>query len=313
LPGDDSPAASAALSGARRAKSSRPAGALLRIARPRQWTKSVLVFAAPAAADVLTHTDALLRTCAAAVLFIAASSGIYCVNDLVDVEADRAHPAKRARPLAAGEVSAAAAVTLAAMLLLGSLAASALVTWKLTIVIGIYIAAQLSYSAGLKREPVVELVIVASGFVLRMVAGGVAADVPLSSWFLAVAGGGALLVVTGKRLAELMQFGGEAVAPRVVLGEYTLVFLQLVVGICGAVVIVVYALWAFDPETESRAARVLAIHLSTVPFLIAVLRYVLEAERGAGGAPEDVFLRHRVLQILGIAWVAMLLIGVTGG
>jgi len=281
--------------------------------RPRQWIKSGLVFAAPAAADVLTRGETLLRCSAAAAIFSLAASGVYCVNDLADVERDRLHPSKRKRPLAAGEVSPRAVALLAAALLLSSLGASALITWKLTIVIGVYVSTQLAYSAGLKREAVVELVIVAAGFVLRMIAGGVAADVRLSSWFLAVAGGGALLVVTGKRLAETMELGQEAGAHRAVLDEYTTVFLQIVVGICGALVIMVYALWAFDPEIERRVAWVLPIHLSTVPFLIAVLRYVQEAERGVCGAPEEVFLRNRVLQVLGVAWLVMLLIGITHG
>ncbi len=291
---------------------SSPAG-VLRLLRPRQWPKNVLVFAAPAAADVLTDGSTLLRCCAAAAAFIAVSSGIYCVNDTVDAASDRAHPEKRRRPVASGEVSPRVASVVGGGLILLALVASALLAWELTLVLGVYVAAQLGYSAGLKREPVVELALVASGFVLRMVAGGVTADVPLSSWFLAVAAGGALLVVTGKRLAELMSLGDGAGAHRRVLEHYTLVFLQLVVGICGAVVIVVYALWAFDPETEARSSAVLAIHLSTVPFLVAVLRYVLEAERGEGGAPEEVLLGHRSLQVLGATWLAMLLIGVTGG
>ena len=152
-----------------------PAG-LLKAVRPRQWVKNVLVLAAPVAAGRVAETDVLLASLVAFVVFSLAASGIYLVNDALDVEADRAHPVKRYRPIAAGVVPRGLAYGLAVVLLLAALALSLLASWQLLVVIAVYEAVQLAYCFGLKHQAVLDICVVSSGFLLRGMAGGVAAD-----------------------------------------------------------------------------------------------------------------------------------------
>lgn len=290
--------------------------ALFMLMRPRQWTKSVLVFGAPAAAGIIFTTGAMISCLLAAVAFALVASAVYCMNDARDVAQDRLHPTKRNRPIAAGLVSVRQGWILGAVLLAGGLAIGTAIAPLCGAVLAIYVAAQIAYSFGAKTEPVVELVIVASGFVLRMIAGGLAAGVALSAWFLTVAAGGALLVVTSKRLAELKKMGTGAGSHRAVLAEYGEPFLRMLVGICGTIVILGYALWAFggiQGVTVDTGAQTLLLQLSTVPFLTAVLRFVLIADKGEGGEPEDVVLKHRALQVMGTVWVLLFLAGTTVG
>ncbi|MFZ4515788.1 MAG: decaprenyl-phosphate phosphoribosyltransferase, partial [Acidimicrobiia bacterium] len=174
--------------------------ALGRTMRPKQWVKNFLVFAAPAAAGVLLEPAVLLRALIAFAAFCLAASGTYFLNDAMDAAADRMHPTKRFRPVAAGVIPRTTAYCIAGILMAAGLAVSVPVqNGNLTIVIGIYLLFTVCYSLGLKREPVVELAMVAAGFVLRAVGGAVAANVGLSRWFLIVVGGGSLFVVAGKR------------------------------------------------------------------------------------------------------------------
>ena len=153
--------------------------------RPSQWVKNILVAAAPLAAGVLHEADVLVDVAIAFVCFCLASSAGYLVNDVLDVEEDRRHPSKAGRAIASGRLSMRAAVTSAVLLATCSLALSALTgTWRLGAVLVTYLALTVSYSVWLKHQPVIDLAVVSSGFLLRAVAGGAAADLPLSRWFL---------------------------------------------------------------------------------------------------------------------------------
>lgn len=285
------------------------AGALVRTARPRQWSKNVLVLAAPAAAGVLTDPAAVARTLAAVALFCVASSGTYFLNDAADVEADRAHPTKRRRPVAAGEVGVGTAVALGTVLLVASVAgAFALAGWQLALVLGVYAALQPLYSAWLKHVAVVDLAVVAAGFVLRSVAGGVAVDVPISQWFLIVASFGSLFMVSGKRHGEHAELGQASAAHRATLGVYSPEYLRHVRSVSSSVVLAAYCLWAF--EKADVAVSPVWFQLSIVPFVLAILRYALLLDAGQGAAPEELVLRDRTLQVLGLAWVAVFTVGV---
>jgi len=157
---------------------------LVRAMRPRQWVKNVLVLAAPFAGGVLFHLQALIAVGIAFVAFSLAASGVYLVNDVQDLEADRAHPTKRNRPIAAGVVAPRLALAVAGVLFAAALVTSFIASTDLAIVTVIYIAVQLSYCWWLKHQPVVDISIVASGFLLRAIAGGAAAQIALSQWFL---------------------------------------------------------------------------------------------------------------------------------
>jgi decaprenyl-phosphate phosphoribosyltransferase len=284
------------------------ARALLRSARPKQWVKNVLAFAAPGAAGVLDDPAQLGRTVIAVLALCLAASGTYFINDVLDAEADRLHPTKRWRPVAAGEVSPRLAITTALVLILAALAISAPVnSGELALVIASYVALTVSYSIWLKHVPVVDIGVVAAGFVLRAVAGGVATNVEISDWFLIVAAFGSLFMVTGRRHAEHAELG-SASGTRATLEVYSESFLSFVRGVAAAVTVTAYCLWAF--ENAASTGDDTWFKLSIVPFVLAILQYAHLVEQGHGGAPEDIVLSDGVLQVLALLWVAAFAIGV---
>ncbi len=284
-----------------------PAGVargVVRTMRPKQWVKNVLVLAAPfVAGDLLTPGNAA-HLAVAFVAFSLAASGIYLVNDANDVEADRAHPTKRNRPIAAGIVPVKVAVAVAAVLLVASLALSLLASTQLLIVLAVYVVVQLAYCFWLKHQPVLDICIVASGFLLRAIAGGAATGIPLSQWFLLTAGFGSLFMVAGKRYAEMMLAERTGAKIRKSLEAYSASYLRFVWALSATVLTVTYCLWAF----EIRAAHHSSVWsvISIVPFVVAVLRYAVDVDSGNGGAPDELALADRVLQVLAVAWIGTL-------
>lgn len=290
----------------------RPVGVWANALRVRQWLKSLLVFAAALGAGVLLEPGVLLRTSAAFVAFCALSSAGYLLNDVVDARADRLHPGKRARPVASGQLPRRAALAVAAALAGCGLVLAGVAGGPALAGVGVvYLATTASYTLGLKHVAVVELGLVASGFVLRAIAGGIAADVPLSRWFLIVVSGGAFYVVAGKRLAERRELGDNAGAHRPVLGEYTRSFLEHARTTAAAVTVTAYCLWAFERGAE--ATHDVWFLATTIPFVLAILRFGLALERSPGSAPEDVFLRDRALFGLILVWLALFAVAVAVG
>jgi decaprenyl-phosphate phosphoribosyltransferase len=288
---------------------------LLRLSRPRQWIKNVLVFVAPAAAGVLFHRTVLLHAVAAFALFCVAASGTYFLNDAIDAESDRRHPRKRQRPIAAGLVSIPLAVGLGvAMLAVSTGLAALLAGWHLSVVIAIYAAINVAYSLELKNEAVVDLVAVSAGFVLRAVAGGVATGVTLSNWFLIVTSFGSLLVVTGKRSGEMQlldEHDTDHDSVRQALGSYTPTFLRSVRTMSAAVTVTAYCLWAFERAAQLHPGHdPIWFQLTVVPFTIALLHVVLILDSGVGAAPEELALKDHRLQVYGVCWAALFAIGV---
>ncbi|HLI75101.1 MAG TPA: decaprenyl-phosphate phosphoribosyltransferase [Acidimicrobiales bacterium] len=284
---------------------------LVRIARPRQWVKNVLVLAAPGAAGVLTHGHVAARALAAFGIFCVAASGTYFLNDTLDVAADRHHPVKRLRPIAAGEVGIPLALSVGTILLTASIA---LAWWlaggRFALVIATYTAVSTAYSFRLKHEPVIDLACVSAGFVLRAIAGGVATGYPLSNWFIIVSSFGSLLVVTGKRSSEQAQLGELRALTRKTLTAYPPPFLRSVRLLSAAVTVTAYCLWAFERSVQRHSHHPIWFQLSIVPFVLAILHVELRFERGMGAAPEDLALRDRTLQILAVTWVLLFAVGV---
>ena len=285
----------------------RRARVLLRACRPRQWVKNVLVLAAPIAGGVAFHPRALVEMAIAVIAFCVASSGIYLVNDAVDVEADRIHATKRRRPIASGDLSIRAAWTAAAVLLPAALLISALLNWQLLVVVAIYEAVQLLYCLGMKNEPVIELTSVASGFLLRAIAGGVATQVELSQWFLIAAGFGSLFMAAGKRYAEKTVVEETGVVTRPVLALYSATYLRFVWTLSAGVLVTTYSLWAFTLRQVS--ANEWGV-ISIVPFVMALLTYSVDVDSGVAGEPEEIVLRDRLLLVLGAIWAACLMASV---
>jgi decaprenyl-phosphate phosphoribosyltransferase len=280
----------------------------VRLARPKQWTKNVLVIAAPGAAGVLFEARSIVKTIIAFVCFCLAASGTYCWNDALDADADRMHPKKRFRPVASGEVPARTAEIFGSVLTVAAIAFSFVATWHLTLVIGAYVVIAFSYSVWLKHEPVLDLATVASGFVLRAVAGGVAVGVPISDWFLIVAASVALFVVTGKRTAEHAELGETAGLHRRALAHYSASYLGYVRALSSTAAVLAYCLWAFD--VSDRSGNPVWFQLAIIPFVLGVLRYALLLDRGEGGAPEDVLFNDRILLLIGVVWVVCFSIAV---
>lgn len=278
---------------------------LLRTARPHQWVKNVLVFAAPGAAGVLDQADALWKATLMFVAFCLASSGTYFWNDVLDVEADRAHPTKSKRPVAAGQVSLRLARVMGTVLPILALGvASSTGRWQAVAALGAYMVITLSYSAVWKHVAVLDLVAIASGFVLRAAGGALAVDVPMSSWFVLVTTFGSLFIVTGKRYAEAKELGEGAQEVRSTLGEYSEGFLRFMLSVSCAGALVSYCVWAFETK-ELSGSDLPWYELSVVPMLTALFRYALVLDQGHGAAPEEVFRNDRVLQLLGATWVVV--------
>jgi decaprenyl-phosphate phosphoribosyltransferase len=286
--------------------------AFLRLARPKQWLKNVLVLAAPAAAGVLFEGTPAFRTAIAFVCFCLAASGTYYLNDAIDVEADRMHPAKRTRPVAAGEVAVNTAIAAGIGLAVVSILLSFAARWQLALVIGGYLALTFAYTVWLKHEPVLDLAAVASGFVLRAIAGGIAVGVSISPWFLIVAGAGSLFMVTGKRSAELRSLGTDATTHRRSLAGYSESFLGYVRAVASSVAILAYCLWAF--EKSAGVSTPAWFQLSIIPFALGILRYGLLLDQDEGdGAPEELVLSDRVLLLIGAFWAVCFAVAVHGG
>jgi decaprenyl-phosphate phosphoribosyltransferase len=165
------------------------------------------------------------------------------------------------------------------------------------------------YSLGLKNRPVLDIAVVASGFVMRAVAGGFAADLPISQWFVMTAAFGSLFVVAGKRFSEALLVGDGEVASRRSLVGYTVGYLRFVWTLAATVTISTYALWAFEMQAAPSEAAIL--QLSIIPFLLGLLRYAMDIEQGRAGEPEDLILADRTLQALGIAWLVLFVAGVS--
>lgn len=278
-----------------------PIGALVRSLRPKQWLKNTLVFAAPVAASVIDDRDVLARTVAAFVCFCAAASATYLLNDARDVESDRRHPTKRHRPIAAGSLALPVAYVTAAVLLVGSVVGAFLTATDFGIVLVSYLVLTTAYTYRLKNVPVLDIVAVAAGFVLRAVGGAAAAGVPISEWFFIVTSFGALFMVTGKRHGEVLDLADDAAAVRPALGAYTTGYLAYLRSVFSGGVLIAYCLWAFT-SAEAHPAGAVLFQVSIVPFAVAILRYALLLEHGEGAEPETLILSDRTVLAAGAAW-----------
>lgn len=277
---------------------------VLKTARPRQWVKNVLVFAAPFTDGQISNGSVLIKALIAFVAFSLVASSVYLINDAIDVEADRAHPTKCKRPIAAGIVPVPLAYAAAVVFFLGGAALSLAASWQLLVVLVVYEAVQLGYCFGLKHQPVIDLAIVGSGFLMRSIAGGVAAGIALSQWFLLVTAFGSLFMVAGKRYSEVMLFERTGAKIRSSLKKYTASYLRFVWATASAITMMSYGLWAFQLREEADGS-VWPV-LSLIPFVVALLRYAVDVDGGSAGEPEEIVLGDRVLQVLGVLWVASL-------
>ncbi|ARU46909.1 decaprenyl-phosphate phosphoribosyltransferase [Corynebacterium silvaticum] len=288
--------------------------AMIKALRPKQWVKNVLVLAAPAAAgtEALFAPRTLVDILIAFVAFCMSASAIYLINDARDVEADRQHPTKRFRPIAAGVLPINLAYGMAVSLMLAAVFISYFASsgHGLGIVVVVYIALQLGYCFGWKHQPVIDIALVSSGFMLRAMAGGVAAGINLSQWFLLVAAFGSLFMASGKRYAEILLAKKSGAKIRKSLEGYTPTYLRFVWTLSATAVVIAYSLWGFEMAASSSGTASVWYQVSMVPFTVAILRYAADVDRGDGGAPDELALSDRALQVLAIAWVVCIGIAV---
>jgi decaprenyl-phosphate phosphoribosyltransferase len=277
--------------------------------RPKQWVKNVLVATAPLAAGQLFQPTVIGEVALAFVAFCLASATVYLINDVRDVAEDRLHPRKRFRPIAAGELSPRVALILSAVTGVAGLALGFLVAPALGITLVVYLGIQVLYSAFLKHLPVVDLAVVASGFLLRAIAGGVATGIPLSQWFLLVAAFGSFFMVAGKRYSEMKAIGGEA-GTRRSLTRYSESYLRFAWMLAAVMVLISYSLWAFEVREQEAVFGLPWTAISIAPFTLGLLQYALEVDTGNAGEPEEVVLHDRVLQGIGALWLVIISVAV---
>jgi decaprenyl-phosphate phosphoribosyltransferase len=276
-------------------------------ARPRQWIKNALVVAAAGAAGALGHDDVPGRVVVACVAFCLLASGIYCLNDVRDAAEDRLHPRKRHRPVAAGELTALEATTLGMALIVTGLA-TCMVIAPLLLVVGVgYLAVTVSYTWFWRRILYLDVVAIASGFVLRAVAGGVAAPVELSRWFVVEVTFAALFLAVGKRYAERLRADASGAARRRVLERYSLRRLTVLLAASGVGAVVAYWFWAFGmPVVGGIPWR----PLTALPFCLTFLRYAHIVRVGGGEAPEEALVGDWVLLASAAVWLILFALSV---
>jgi len=281
--------------------------AVVQTTRPRQWPKNLLVFAAPLAGHTMGRPHGFWYALTAAIAFVAASSAVYLINDVVDAERDRSHPYKKNRPIAAGRLPVRHALVVAVFLVLAALGAGlAIRAPLLTATIAAYLTISFLYSAGLKHTPIIELGSVASGFVLRVIGGAVATHVPPSGWFLLVCSLGALMVAIAKRYTELTVLGADAAKHRPAMRGYSGPALRIAQRVVSAVMIASYIVWA----ANEPAVRTRVLHLiSSVALLAALVRFDRLTARATSKPVEDLISRDPVMAGCEISWLVLFALG----
>ena len=281
---------------------------LLKTMRPRQWTKNIFVFAALVFDGKLLHAADFLRTLAGFGLFCIISSTVYIFNDILDAEADRQHPTKKNRPIASGKLPVVVAAAAGVVLALGSLAAAYFLAWQLALTLLAYLATMLAYSKWLKHIAILDVLILAAGFVLRVHAGTTLITVErFSPWLYVLMTLLALYLGFGKRRAELALLAEDATNHRKVLDGYTIPLLDQFITIVSGTTIVAYSLYTFfRPEAPGNHTLML-----TIPFMVyAIFRYLylIQVEQ-IGGEPEEILLKDRPFQVaIGLWGLAVLVV-----
>ncbi|MFZ5818615.1 MAG: decaprenyl-phosphate phosphoribosyltransferase [Chloroflexota bacterium] len=281
---------------------------LLKTMRPKQWAKNVFLFAALVFDRKLTNVDAILHTVAGAVVFSLVASVVYIINDIADVEADRQHPVKQKRPIAAGKLPIPVAWGVASLLILVAFPAAYWLSPAFALIALLYLALNLTYSKWIKHVALLDIIVLASFYLIRVAAGVTLIDVVrFSPWIYVFTTFLSLLIGAGKRRAELSELADGPASQRRVLDGYTLGFLDQLITLASGMTIITYSLYTFSaPNLPENHAM-----MFTIPFIIyAVMRYqYLLQVQNTGSAPEDLVLSDRPLQIAIVLWgLAVLLV-----
>jgi 4-hydroxybenzoate polyprenyltransferase len=279
--------------------------------RPHQWVKNLFLFAGLVFGQKL-FTPAVWTAGAAFLIFCGLSGAVYLLNDVADRGRDRLHPDKRHRPVAAGHLSVPAAVTAAIVLIVAGLAASVWLSRGFALAALSYVALLTAYSAWLKHLVIVDVLVVAIGFVLRAVAGALAVQVAISGWLLICTFLIALFLALGKRRHEVLTLEGAAPQHRAILAEYSAALLDQMIAVVTASTVTAYALYTMSPETVAKFHT--ALLPATLPFVLyGIFRYLyLLYQRHLGGNPADAVLRDRALLLNTLLWMGSVLLIIYG-
>jgi 4-hydroxybenzoate polyprenyltransferase len=278
--------------------------AILKSMRPAQWTKNLFVFAALIFARKFFSPRDLALTFGAFLVFCLVSGAFYIFNDIQDCEEDRAHPKKCLRPIAHGDLGRGAAMAVFVVLSVIGLAAAFLLHPGFFLAVAVYLALQLAYSLKLKHVVILDIFVIAAGFVIRVVAGGLVIDVPISSWLLICTTLLALLLAMGKRRHELILLEDKAINHRAILKEYSAYLLDQMIAVVTASTLIAYCLYAISPETIAKFGTEHLIWTAAF-VLYGIFRYLyLVHQRGKGGSPEEMILQDKPLLFNILLWIA---------
>ena len=279
---------------------------LIRLLRPLQWAKNLFVFIPMFFSGNLLNAEDWVEGAIAFVCFSMVASGVYCLNDLKDVEADRLHPTKRLRPIASGEVSVGSARAIMLLLMAGGLC----IAWfglpetpSATAIIATYLLINIAYCLGLKKFAIIDVFIVATGFVLRVLAGGMACDIWVSPWLICMTFLLALFLAFAKRRDDVALMESEGVVVRKNIVRYNSAFLNQTLGILAAVTMMSYIMYTVSPEVEARLGSQY-IFITSVFVLAGILRYLQVAIVDLrSGSPTKILARDRFIQFTILGWI----------
>lgn len=284
---------------------------IITLLRPKQWVKNTFVFLPMFFSGNLLRWEYWAESFAAFVIFCIAASGIYCLNDVMDSELDRMHPLKRTRPVASGKISKRIALSVMSALLIAAIAATALLfssnTGTLTTIM-LYIALNIAYSIRLKHIALVDVFIIGTGFVFRVLFGGLACHIPLSPWIVILVFLVTTFMALAKRRDDLLLYEKEGKKMRKSITNYSLSFLDQSLGILAATSIVCYILYTVSPDTTSRLGNDY-VYTSTIFVIAGILRYLqltLVAEKS--GSPTEILCHDRFIQTCIAGWIILFII-----
>ncbi len=277
----------------------------IELARPRQWTKNLLVFAVPLASKDIVEAEVIRNSLITFVCFTLISASVYIWNDIRDAESDRLHPLKASRPIARGAVQKKSGIAAMFVLLVSGMGLSFWLTNnEVFLALIAYLIIQGAYQKWCRQVVVLDLFCISLGFVLRAISGGYASEIKVSVWFISVTASAALFIISSKRYSELISSDNQTIA-RSVLKSYTESYLRLIWTCSLSVSIVFYVLWS----TENASAGMSDIsRLSVVPFILIMLRFAIHVDKGRAEEPEKVVLSDFGILALAPIWAAMFLV-----
>lgn len=276
---------------------------MLRLIRPHQYVKNLFIFMPLFFAAQFTDTMQLVRTSVAFVAFSFAASSIYILNDYRDIEEDRQHPTKRYRPLAAGKISGSAALIIMALLFLSAVTLMGLLSVQALFILGLYVVMNIAYSFRLKHVAILDITVIALGFILRLFVGSEVTDVPLSQWIVIMTFLLALFLAMAKRRDDILIYMETNKKMRPVINSYNLKFIEGAMMIMASVTIVAYILYTTSTEVVERIQSPF-VYLTSLYVILGILRYLqITLVENNSGAPTQLIMKDRFLQLTILAWI----------